>query len=253
MGCPAHAGASVTPGVGEEAKPGSIDPFERSEGIPQEHRERVNAEKIPCPALLSLYNNGDLKPAQDGTVNMGELDTALGGLGLGETVRNALLKVADGTDEAPESFNLFNLRDSNIDHSGSTGIRDPKVDPGKLDTFLSFGNNGRLYAEDLAKAAAHFNAIDPGLKGTTIETLEMSALLQVFGRPDSSRGGERYLSNDDIKGLWIDGKYPQDWQARPTDDIGLGEVGLVGAKMGASRVWDAIVTPIKNFFSSIFS
>jgi len=230
-----------------------VDPFEHSEGIPKEFRERVNADKIPCPALLSLYNNGDLKPELDGTVNMEELNQALGGLGLGPSVRSALVKVADGTDEMPDTFNLFNLRDSNIDHTGSTGIRDPKVDPDKLDTFLSFGTEGRLYADNLASALAHFNTIDPGLKGTAIETVEMSALLQVFGRKDPDRSGERYFTNDDIEGLWIDGKYPQDWKPRPTDDVSLSEVGLVGAKIGATRIWDAIVTPIKNFFTSLFS
>ena len=204
---------------------------------------------MPCPALLSLYNNGDLKPAQDGTVDMKELDQALAGMGLGSTARGALL---DGTDEVPESFNLFNLRDSNIDHAGSTGIRDPKVDPDKLDKFLSFGENGRLYADNLAKAGAHFSEIDPGFKGTVIETLELSALLQVFGREDPERDGDRYFTNDDIKGLWIDGKYPEDWKARPADDVGLLEIGGVGAEMGATRFWDAITTPIKNFFNSIF-
>ena len=213
---------------------------------------RANADKIPCPALLSLYNNGDLRPESDGTVDMKELDKALGSIGCGPMVRNLLLKVADGTDEMPESFNLFNLRDSNIDHTGSTGIRDPKVDPEKLDRFLSFGTNGRLYADNLTDAAAHFNSIDPGFKGTTIQTLELSALLQAFGRADPDRGGERYLTNDDIKGLWLEGKYPQNWEPRPVDEVDLGEVALVGAKMGFSRIWDAITTPIKTFFNSIF-
>jgi hypothetical protein len=255
-GCPHPAGASTTTqplASKENPNQGPVNPFEHSEGIPQEYRERVNADKIPCPALLSLYNNGDLKPENDGTIKMEDLDKALGTLGLGPSVRSALVKVADGTDKLPDTFNLFNLRDSNIDHSGSTGIRDPKVDPDKLDTFLSFGEDGRLYASHLGDAMSHFNKVDPGLKGTTIETLEMSAMLQVFGHEDPSRGGERYFTNDDIKDLWLDGKYPENWSARPTDDIGLGEVGAVTAKIGASRVWDAITTPIKNFFNSIFS
>ena len=255
-GCPHLAGAGTTASPTQKSdapKQEAVNPFEHSEGIPQEYRERVNADKIPCPALLSLYNNGDLKPESDGTVNMEDLDKSLGTLGLGPSVRGALVKVADGTDKMPNTFNLFNLRDSNIDHTGSTGIRDPKVDPDKLDAFLSFGTEGRLYASNLAKAMDHFNSIDPGFKGTAIQTLEMTALLQVFGREDSSRGGERYFTNEDIKGLWLDGKYPQDWTARPADDVSLGEVGLLGAKIGASRIWDAITTPIKNFFSSIFS
>lgn len=252
-GVPGPAAPSPSTQATKTERPQGFDPFENSEGIPKEFRERVNADKIPCPALLSLYNNGDLKPAADGTVNMEELDGALTGLGLGPSVRNALMKVADGTDKAPDTFNLFNLRDSNIDHSGSTGIRDPKVDPEKLDTFLGFATDGRLYADNLAKATAHFNTVDPGLKGTAIETLEMSALLQVFGREDPEQGGARYFTNDDVKGMWLDGKYPEDWSARPKDDIGLGEVGLVSAKIGVTRLWDAITTPIKNFFASIFS
>ncbi|MBT6179559.1 MAG: hypothetical protein HOI23_20130 [Deltaproteobacteria bacterium] len=255
-GCPHLAGAvtQTDPAKNVDSpKRGAVNPFEHSQGIPQEYRERVNADKIPCPALLSLYNNGDLKPESDGSINMEDLDKALGSLGLGPSVRGALVKVADGTDKIPDTFNLFNLRDSNIDHTGSTGIRDPKVDPEKLDTFLSFGTEGRLYASNLAEAMGHFNAIDPGLKGTAIETLEMTALLQVFGREDESRGGDRYFTEQDIKGLWLDGRYPEDWTARPVDDVSLTEVGLVGAKIGISRIWDAITAPIKNFFSSIFS
>jgi len=250
-GCPHSAGAPIS--QADDSKQGPTDPFEQTQGIPKQYRERANADKIPCPALLSLYNNGDLRPELDGGVEMKELDQALSKLGLGDSVRSALIKVADGTDKMPESFNLFNLRDSNIDHTGSTGIRDPKVDPEKLDTFLSFGSNGRLYTDNLAKAAAHFNTIDPGFVGTTIQTLELSALLQVFGRVDPDQDGERYFTDDDIKGLWLDGKYPQDWKARPADDISLAEVGFVSAKIGATRLWDAIVNPIKNFFNSIFS
>jgi hypothetical protein len=250
-GCPVQAGTSgASSSKADGAPQEAVDPFDHSEGIPKEYRERVNADKIPCPALLSLYNNGDLKPAPDGSVDMKALDQALGGLGLGASVRSALVKVADGTDKMPDSFNLFNLRDSNIDHSGSTGIRDPKVDPEKLDTFLSFGSGGRFYADNLAKAMDHFKSIDPGFKGTAIETVEMSALLQVFGRVDPDRGGERYFNNDDIKGLWLDGKYPHDWKPRPTNDVSLAEVGFVGAKIGVFRIWDAIVSPIKNFFNS---
>lgn len=257
-GCPQAPGGSPLaegqqPAKNSSENPGPINPFEHSEGIPQEYRERVNADKIPCPALLSLYNNGDLKPENDGTIKMEDLDSALGTLGLGPSVRSALVKVADDTDKLPDTFNLFNLRDSNIDHTGSTGIRDPKVDPDKLDTFLSFGENGRLYASHLGDAMSHFNDVDPGFKGTTIETLEMSAMLEVFGREDPNRGGERYFTNDDIKGLWIDGKYPESWSARPSDDIGLSDVGFTTAKIGASRFWDVITTPIKNLFNSIFS
>ena len=186
--------------------------------------ERPNADKIPCPALLTFYNNGLLNPDEHDNVTTAQLEDVLASVGLNATVRTILAKGADKTDEAPGSFNLFGLRESTLDHTGSTGIRDPKVDPDKLGSaLLDFSENGRMYAEHFAAAANRAQLQDPGVKGTIIQTLEFSALLEVFGRVDDE-SKKRYLTVDDVKGLWIDGKFPKDWQPRASDEIGVDDV-----------------------------
>jgi hypothetical protein len=182
--------------------------------------ERPNADKIPCPALLSFYNNDWLNPDERGNIATAQLDDALTRVGINANIRTFLVKGADKLDEVPDSVNLFALRDSKLDHSGSTGIRDPEINPEKLENaLLKFSENGRMYAEHFAAAANHAKLQDPGFKGATIQILEFSALLEVFGRVDESE--KRYLTVDDVKGLWIDGKFPQDWQPRISNDIGV--------------------------------
>lgn len=107
-----------------------------SDSTPSAHNgtwhERSNADKIPCPALLSFYNNDLLNPDESGNVSTAELDDVLESVGLNAKVRGVLVKGADKTDEIPDSFNLFALRDSKLDHSGSMGIRDPEVTPDEV-------------------------------------------------------------------------------------------------------------------------
>lgn len=198
-------------------------------------RERPNADKIPCPALLSFYNNGSLNPDKDGNVTTAHLDEVLASAGVSSKVRKALVKGADKTDKIPDSFNLFALRDSNLDHSGSTGIRDPHVNSEKLDNaLLKFSENGRMYSEHFAAAANQSQMQDPGFQGSIIQTAEFTALLEVFGRVDESK--KRYLTVDDVKGLWIDGKFPKDWQPRASDEIGVDDVVAGVTVMAVNRL-----------------
>ena len=206
-------------------------------------KTRDHADEIPCPALLTLYNNGLLNPKEGedgGELTTDELDEVLVKIGVSSIVRKVLVRGADKSDGVRDGkFNLFQLRDSNLDHSGSTGIRDPKVDPSKLDSMLlDFGENGRLYAEHFAAAAANAREKDPGIKGTVIETVEFTALLEVFGRVDES--DKRYLTNEDVRRLWIEGKFPEGWKPRTADVVGAGDVALGVADMVLKRVLTAV-------------
>jgi hypothetical protein len=201
--------------------------------------ERPNADKIPCPALLTFYNNGLLNPDEEGNVKTAELDDVLASVGVGAKVRKVLVKGADGTDEIPASFNLFALRDSKLDHSGSTGIRDPEVNVEKLESaLLKFSENGRMYAVHFAAAANQARLEDPGFKGTIAETVEFTALLEVFGRVDDSN--QRYVTVEDVKDLWILGRFPSDWQPRAADDIGVDDVIAGVTLMAVKRLLTAI-------------
>jgi hypothetical protein len=183
------------------------------------YSERLNADEIPCPFLLSAYNNGDLVPEADGTLHKDAIEEALARVGLGKEIRSALasLVVAKDGDPGDATLNLFKLRDSGLDHTGSTGIRDPKVDASKLPELLAFAESDRMYHENFAAAARHFGQVDPGAKGALVETIELTALVEVFGREDEN--GRRYLTTDDVQRIWLEGRYPDGWTPRPRDAI----------------------------------
>jgi hypothetical protein len=202
--------------------------------------ERPKADKIPCPAMLTFYNNGMMNPDEDGNVTTAELDKVLESVGVSAFVRGMLGRSADDSDGLRDcKFDLFALRDSSLDHSGSTGVRDPEVDPEKLETaLLKFSENGRMYVEHFAAAANHGEKHDPGIKGTLTQTLDFAALLELFGRVDED--GKRYLTDQDVRGLWMDGKFPEGWQPRPNCEVGAGDLALGVAKMVLGRVVDAV-------------
>ena len=212
-----------------------------------QHRVRPNADTIPCPFVTAAYNNGLLVPTPEGTVHQDAIAEALRAVGLAEGLRTKLTHVVVKADASPDTLNIFKLRGSRIDHTGSTGIRDPEVTPEKLPDLLRFGENGRMYREHFARAANHFRAESPGLKGALAEKIEFTAVLEVFGRVDDccERKGERYLTDADIEGLWLHGRYPEDWSPRPRDSI-TGPGFLVSA---ARTVFDGIVATVSTMIS----
>ncbi len=198
-------------------------------------RSRPHADSIPCPALLCFYNHGLLNPDDNGNVTLAELDNALARVGIQPKVRGILTKGAENSDAITGSFNLFALRDSSLDHTGSTGVRDPKVAPDRLDdALLNFSQNNRMYSEHFAAAANAARKRDPGLVGTSKQTVELTSILAVFGRIDES--GQLYLTTDDIRHLWIDGRFPDDWEPRSQNDISLLDVATSSLEMAFARV-----------------
>ncbi|MFM9046370.1 MAG: hypothetical protein ACKOOH_01680, partial [Cyanobium sp.] len=191
-----------------------------------------------------------MNPDEDGNISTAQLDAALAHAGISTKVRQALVKGADGTDAIPGHFNLFALRDSKLDHSGSTGVRDPEVSAEKLESaLLRFSEDGRMYAEHFAAAANQAQANDPGLKGTVTQTVEFTALLEVFGRVDQEQ--RRYVTTDDVKLLWLEGKFPADWQPRSAEDIGVDDVLKGVAAIAIQRLldgnWPAGCTPVRQW------
>lgn len=185
--------------------------------------------------MLSFYNNGWLEVDEAGNVTQESLDQALEMAGIGGKIRQALLKTADESDPIQGSFNLFQLRESKLSHTGSTGIRNPRVHPEQLqEALLYFSEDGRMYAEHFAAAANYGAERDPGVKGTVFQTVEFRALLEVFGRLDENQ--ERYLSSKDIKGLWLDGRFPDGWQPRPQQEIGMDDLLRGVAMMAVQRL-----------------
>ncbi len=154
---------------------------------------------------------------------------------MSQGIRKFLIKGADGTDSVPESFQLFALRDSKLDHTGTTSIRDPKVSHEKLDAaLLSFSEDGRMYSEQLAAAANRVQRQDPGLKGTMTQTVEFITLLEVFGGLDDK--GKRYLTSNDVSNLWLHGRFSQGWVPRGINEIGTDDILKGVALIAIQRV-----------------
>ena len=192
------------------------------------------AKKIPCPALAGMFQAGMLKVEKDGVVKIPDLERALSGLGPSATVRAVLTRGADKTDPIPGQFNLFNLNGSNLDHTGSTGIRSNGVHPERFEVLKSFSKDGqRLTAKDLADANEHFAKEDPGLRGRITGQTEFAIVLQVFGQ--TAKDGTRFFSFDDAKSLFVDGQIPKSWSPPITPGkVSLPDV-LGGAALGLFR------------------
>lgn len=192
------------------------------------------SKKIPCPALAGMFNAGMLKVEKDGTVKIPDLERALSQLGPDAITRKVLTRGADNTDDVKGSFNLFKLNGSNLDHTGSSGIRQNGVHPERFDVLMRFSKDGeRLTAKDLADAAEHFAKEDPGLRGRVTQMAELSAVLQVFGR--HAADGTRYFTREDAKQLFVDGQIPSSWQPPAVPDkVRLHNV-LGGTALGLFR------------------
>lgn len=194
----------------------------------------VLSTKIPCPALAGLFNANMLKVEKDGTVKISDLESALSQIGPNAKLRNALTRGAENTDDVTGSFNLFKLNGSNLDHTGSSGIRQNGVHPERFDKLMSFSKDGeRLTRKDLADAAEAFAKEDPGLRGRVTQQAEMTIVLEIFGR--TANDGSRYLTREDAKQLFVDGQIPSSWSPPAVPGkVGLGDV-LGSAALGLFR------------------
>ncbi|MFT3707733.1 MAG: hypothetical protein QM817_08705 [Archangium sp.] len=118
---------------------------------PFTNEEKVQlAKKIPCPALAGMFKAGMLKVEKDGTVKIPDLERALSQLGPDAITRKVLENGADKSDDVKDGkFNLFKLNGSNLDHTGSSGIRQNGTHPERFDKLMTFSKDGeRLTAKD---------------------------------------------------------------------------------------------------------
>lgn len=224
---PAASGAAPTDLEGTTAPSKVESPFSPDE-------KKALSAKIPCPALAGMFNAGMLKVEKDGTVKIPDLEKALSQLGPSATVRKVLTSGADKTDDVKGQFNLFKLNGSNLDHTGSSGIRQNGVHPERFDLLMKFSKNGEtLTSKDLADAAEHFAKEDPGIRGRVTQMAEMTIVLEVFGR--HAADGSRYFTREDAKQLFVDGQIPQSWSPPMVPGkVGLGDV-LGGTALGMFR------------------
>lgn len=199
-------------------------------------RGRPRVDEIPCPFMAAAYNSGDLVVDEAGTTTEDALADVLEKVGLDPSLVDDLSHGTVKKVGSVESgtFNVFELKDSAASHTGCTGIRDPHVDPQKFEEFVSFGEGGRMYRKHLASAANHYRAVEPGLAGTATETIELSALIEVFGREDED--GHPYLTFEDLYALWVEARYPDGWKPRAPGSIKKSDLFGTAAKIGALRI-----------------
>jgi len=199
------------------------------------------AKKIPCPALAGMFNSGLLKVEKDGTVKIPDLERALSQIGPSATVRKILTNGADKTDAIEGQFNLFKLNGSNLDHTGSSGIRQNGVHPERFEKLMSFSKDGeRLTRKDLADAAEAFAKEDPGLRGRVTQQAEMSIVLEVFGR--TAAEGPRVFRRGGAKQALVGGQGPPLWAPPPAIPAWVWSAlrvprGWVAPLGGPSRAW----------------
>ncbi len=238
-----------TPGHAAAADPVAGHDGDPAVGSDRGYRARPHADTIPCPGLAALYNHGDLRTEPDGTVTTRHFEEVLASIGVTKSVRRLLTHVADKTDTIPASFNLFKLRESYLNHPGSTGIRDPHVNEAQLQELLKFGENGCMYSRHFALAANHFATVKPDRGPGSFDVAkhvpsfsamnnEFAVCLAVFGRVDEK--GERYFTFQDVHDLWITATYPEGWTPQARDSVNLKQLGTGISKITWWRVWERL-------------
>ncbi len=189
-------------------------------------------DEVLCPVLKTGVREGRIKVDEDGNA------TGLEGylkddLGISWALRKAAVRGAKGAsdrkDAEGDTFNLRNLRGSNLDHNADSQILRNGFSQERLDLALSFSTDGeRLTLADLGKLQQHLLQEEPGTKGKVVGGIEFSAIVEVFGRSDGE--GRRFIKNDDFVSLFRDNRFPEGWEASKKDTTGFWDVGAAAVE-----------------------
>jgi len=195
----------------------AYEPIAGADGSKYEARPRQ--EEIVCPWLATLYNNGDLVPDADGIITYEQVEAILRMGCVDDGIRELL------ASKCKPQINLFEMgttHSEDLEHTFSTGIRDPKVDPDKFEEFAKFANkDGRFYSQQLSEAlwhfSKHFNDENPNaassVRGGDLAFI-WAATLDMFGRDDGKCCTGKYLTVEDLRRHFLEGRYPEGWQVR---------------------------------------
>ena len=188
-------------------------PVARADGMNYDAK-RKDVEKIICPCMATLYANGDLETDANGCATQEQLKVALMRTGL----RSEALLGALSSAAADGPLNIFEMNGTKVEHSFSSGIRDPAPSPERFDELLKFSDNGKFTTREFSRAIEYFrknpNDVNAdvtfaALDGGTDFQLTAGGLIEVFGRD----GGE-YLTDEDLRGIYLHAKYPEGWTVR---------------------------------------
>lgn len=180
--------------------------------------------KIPCPNLRTLANEGWLKIDKDGYVDLGHLHTVLGRVGTAGLPQKVLVVGAQKAtadyvakqlgDMATDRFNIFQLRDSNLDHPGDTRVLRKDFDADRLNWMLSFANaNQRIGNKEMAMIQKIAAQEEPTkLRDRILGVAELGALVAVYGTKDAT--GYRSISAEGVRSLYEKARFPEEWKSK---------------------------------------
>jgi hypothetical protein len=226
--------------------------------VQQAKISQENLNKIPCPNLRTLVNEGWLTPDKDGLVDLKQLDQALTRLGVEGLAKKTLVDgagkaTAEAVAEqfggmAAGKFNIYKLYGSNLDHEGDTRVlRKGQVDMERLDWLCSFANkDGRMTLSSIAPGQKEAAADEKsGLRAKLLGLAELTALIRVYGTPD--KNGEKSISVDGLRKLYAESKFPDEWRARLTKD----KNGVEGVSPQKTGLWRLLTGVISMAFNQI--
>lgn len=201
--------------------------------------------QILCPNLRIGVRMSLLNPDESGWVCSNELLRFLEYLGVKKESGIANFLVNSGerasTPKRDGFVNIVNFRDTALDHKSSSGILN--TPEGFSESRLSFlkqyaGEDNRLTVKKVSRAINHFHQcphLAQSVTGTHIQSLEMSIVIDIYGRTDNS-SKEKYLTRNDIDSIWRDNKFPEGWTAPKSPEYGTLEAIGLYIKMISARV-----------------
>lgn len=196
---------------------------------------KPNCDKILCPVMAALYNNGDLEVGEDGATmeqlsdgfkrtgcNSSILIKAIAGLAKDRPLNifdMGVHEFHEGNQEEELKRNQMGGMMAPVAHKTSSGLRNPAPDENKFKEFVAqygIGKEGEkiFTARELGKIV-HDGRNDPeriklgNPQGPDAFLGTWAAMLDVFGRRDEK--GRYYLTEADLHALFIESKYPDGW------------------------------------------
>jgi len=222
---------------------------------PEAYRAPANldAKKIVCPVLASLFNAGFLKPDKYGRIEQLQLQQGImDGLGTVKAVGRLFALTTAGYKEADIDEQNFELSDAaktgakrylnifrmvenkDILHQVGAAVRGGPIDPAcktypclkRFDEFFAkFADaQGRVYAKQLGQIAG--NIYNNGYHGVAASHTLFTVTQGVTGREflalagwlvcfgQKDESGNRYLSVEWMKTMEMNGVFPEDWKKR---------------------------------------
>jgi len=202
--------------------------------------EQQDVDKIPrfrnimCPVLRLGVRNSKLVMDDEGWVDQVNLYNYMEYIGID---RNAIVikKVIDAAKSRPDDdkINIAAFKGSVFDHGSTSGIFRYEVldsatgesySQDALDAFVAMSRDDEnMDLEDFAQATNRFHQcpfgkIKTSIFGVVASTFEFVLLLQLFGR--THNGGTKFLTLDDVKGIWGESKFPRYWTKPQKSEFG---------------------------------